>query len=197
MDFFDWFQITVLILFYTVFMGKTVFLRLKGIKPFVLGIGKRGFDALLEIFFFFGLALWSFEVISHSTNFDIHIFRDIFLFEILSLKVFGVVIIIVGFAIFISSLVSFGSSWRVGIDRENPGGMVTGGVFSVTRNPIFLFIDLYFLGTFLIYPSPFFCIATVIVITGMHYQIIQEEKFLKKEYGDEYLEYMSSVRRYI
>jgi hypothetical protein len=35
-----------------------------------------------------------------------------------------------------ASLVSFGKSFRVGIDIDYPDKLVTSGVFAITRNPI-------------------------------------------------------------
>jgi protein-S-isoprenylcysteine O-methyltransferase Ste14 len=199
MDFFDYFQITVLFLFYLVFIGRTLQLKLKGINPFVLGIGKKGLKRLLEISFFFGLLIWTIEVIMHSFNLRFHIFSEIFytnLFQIILLKILGIILIVLGFVIFILALISFGSSWRIGIDKQSPGQLITNGIFAVTRNPTFIFLDLYFLGTWLIYSNLFFLIFSVLVVLGLHYQILQEEKFLITQYGEEYKEYMKKVRRY-
>ena len=199
MDFFDYFQITVLILFYLVFIGRTIQLKLKGVNPIVLGIGKKGLKSLLEISLFFGLVIWTFEVITHSLNLKFHIFPEVLytnFFQIIPLKILGTILIILGFFIFILALISFGSSWRVGIDKQSPGQLVTNGIFAVTRNPIFVFLDLYFLGTWLIYSNLFFLIFSVLVVLGIHYQILQEEKFLITQYGEEYKDYMKKVRRY-
>lgn len=111
-------------------------------------------------------------------------------------KFIGAMLIIAGFVIFIWSLVSFGNAWRVGIDEKNPGGLVTGCIFAFSRNPIFIFIDLYFSGTFLINGSLIFLIFAVSVVAGLHYQILQEEKSLLKTYGQVYRDYCARVRRY-
>ncbi len=199
MDFFDYFQITVLFLFYSVFIGRTLQLKLRGINPFVLGIGKIGLKRLLEKSFFFGLVIWTFEVIMHSLNLKFHIFPGVLyanLFQIIPLKILGIVLIILGIVIFILSLISFRSSWRVGIDKQSPGQLVTSGIFAITRNPVFIFFDLYFLGTWLIYSNLFFLIFSVLVVLGLHYQILQEEKFLITQYDEEYKNYIRKVRRY-
>jgi protein-S-isoprenylcysteine O-methyltransferase Ste14 len=57
-------------------------------------------------------------------------------------------------------------------------------------------IDRYFIGTFLINGTLFFLIAALIVVFGIHYQILQEEKFLDKNYGQSYQDYCNSVARY-
>ena len=56
---------------------------------------------------------------------------------------------------------------------------------------------MYFLGTWLIYPNLFFGIAAILTIGGIHWQILQEERFLVRQYGEEYRNYMKKVRRYI
>jgi protein-S-isoprenylcysteine O-methyltransferase Ste14 len=184
MNFFDGFQITVLIVFYMVFLGRTIQLRMKGTNPFVLGAGKSGLERILEVSFFVGLLVWTMEIISHSLRLRFHIFPNILcdsMFDIPALKIAGAVVIIAGFIVFVLSLISFGSSWRVGIDTQNAGALVTTGVFSLTRNPIFLFLDAYFLGSWLIYPNLFFGIFAIVAAAGIHRQILQEEKFLAEK----------------
>lgn len=53
----------------------------------------------------------------------------------------GVVICLVGLVVFLGSLISFGQSFRVGIDVENPDQLITTGAFAFSRNPIFLDIQ--------------------------------------------------------
>jgi len=198
-DVFDFFQISALALFYLVFVARTIQLKAKGTNPFVLGVGKKGFKAILEVAFFFGLAIWTYEVIAHSVHMEFHFLPGAFhsqLFHSQLPKPVGAVLIVGGLVIFILSLISFGNSWRVGIDKRNPGNLVTTGIFSITRNPIFVFLDLYFLGTWLIYFNLFFGISAVLTAIGIHWQILQEEEFLLGQYGDQYREYMDAVGRY-
>ena len=200
MDFFDWFLISYLVIFYIIFISRTVFMRIKGVRPFVLGVGKRGFNAILEMSFFLGLLLWTTEVVTHSLGLRFHFFQNpsyYYLFDAVPLKIAGVFLCCIGLFFFVSALVSFKSSWRVGIDTKHPGELITTGVFSITRNPIFLFLDLYLIGTFLIYGNVFFLISVFVVVCGIHYQILKEEKFLEEKYGKAYREYKKRVRRYI
>lgn len=173
---------------------------MEGTNPFVIGKGKTGFKGILEILFMVGLVIWTYEVIINAIHTDYFILpRSLFvsLFDNLILKITGCILIAFGLVIFILSLISFGKSWRVGIDKENPGSLVTTGIFSITRNPIFVFLDLYFVSTWLIYSNLFFLISSIIIIIGIHYQILQEEKFLLTKYGKEYENYKMKVRRYI
>lgn len=201
MNFFDLFVIIALVIFYILFIGRTIILAVKDkINPFVLGKGKSGFNRFIEFLFFGGLIIWTFAVVVQTVRCNIPGFlQGMFAlwFKNDLLHWLGVILITGGIAIFALSLYSFGRSWRVGIDKENPGSLVTTGVFSISRNPIFLFVDLFFAGIALIYPNTFFILSAIVVIAGIHYQILQEEKFLLSRYGEEYEKYKSSVRRYL
>ncbi len=200
MNFFDRFQITVLIVFYAVFIGRTLQMIMRGINPLVLGSGKRGLERVLELSFVIGLAAWTMEIISHSLHLERHIFPDalyVQAFDITPLRMLGALLIASGLGLFVMSLVSFGNSWRIGIDTRTAGDLVTTGVFSLTRNPIFLFLDVYFLGSWLIYPNLFFGVFAIVAVAGIHWQILQEERFLAEKYGDEYREYRGKARRYL
>jgi protein-S-isoprenylcysteine O-methyltransferase Ste14 len=196
------YQGIMLLLLYLTLIVRTIMLYLKDkINPFVLGKGKKGFDAILEFIFFIGLLIWSYEIIAIVFGLDFHIIpikpAHAIIVDILILKYAGMLLILIGYIIFILSLIAFGKSWRVGIDNENPGKLATSGIFSKTRNPIFLYLDFYIMSTALINTNLFFITFSIIVIIGIHYQILQEEKFLQKHYENEYSEYTKRVRRYL
>jgi protein-S-isoprenylcysteine O-methyltransferase Ste14 len=100
-------------------------------------------------------------------------------------------------ALFGWALASFGSSWRVGIDQESPGSLVTRGVFAYTRNPIFVSMDTFFIGTFFVQGTVFFLAAAIIAVAATHFQILQEETFLARTYGSDYQRYRTAVPRYL
>jgi len=105
--------------------------------------------------------------------------------------------IVCAFVIFVLALRALGNSWRLGIDENHPGRLVTTGIYAHSRNPIYLFFDLYFLGTFLINGSLFFLIMTVLAALNLHYQIRQEERFLARAHGAAYEAYCARTPRYI
>ncbi|MFW9993161.1 MAG: methyltransferase family protein [Candidatus Odinarchaeota archaeon] len=207
-DIFDMFQLLAITFLLCIFLLKTLVLVVKyRIKPFKLGKGKKGFNAFLELSFFPGLALWMIEVIVYSLDLGFTLFPYPFSFsllnhstnDVLSIanKMLGVVMITFGFFLFISALFAFGQSWRIGIDMDSPGQLITGGVFAFSRNPIYLFLDLYFTGTFLLNGTLIFLLFTLITVLGLHYQIIQEEVSLEKMYGESYRSYKQSTSRYL
>ena len=200
MNYFDYYQVITLIIFLLVFFGRTIWLRRKGTKVFVLGSGKTGGTALLEKSFLVFFPIWLIEIGIHSLHLNIQFLPLVMvklIFKNQIIQFAGAVVIFVGLAVFCLALISFSSSWRVGIDTVSPGSLITTGVFSVTRNPIFLAMDLYFLGTFFIYSNPLFLMCFVCVALGFQFQIRQEETFLIERYGEKYRKYMAQVNRYI
>lgn len=200
MHFIDYFQIITLVVFLLIFLGRSLWLARKGTVVFRLGSGKKGLAALLEKSFLVFFPLWLFEIFVHSLRLDLQFLPSALvnpLFNNTILQFAGAVGISAGILVFSLALISFKSSWRVGIDTVAPGGLITTGVFSLSRNPIFLSMDLYFLGTFLIYSNLFFLLCFICIASGFHFQIRQEEAFLTEKYGGSYRVYMTQVRRYI
>ena len=197
--FFDAFQLLGLAFFLIVFVGRTLYLWLsQGINPLALGVGKKGFSRFLEWIFFVGLALWIIEVLWHALRSFVPLppAVDLPLFESPLAQVIGAAVILAGLVVFVWALISFGNSWRIGIDKQTMGALVTTGLFAFSRNPIFLFVDLYFVGTFLLNGSLFFLVLALLVVPGLHYQILQEEKFLLRQYGQAYRDYCARTGRY-
>jgi protein-S-isoprenylcysteine O-methyltransferase Ste14 len=95
------------------------------------------------------------------------------------------------------SLVSFGNSFRVGIDAEQPGRLVTTGIFAVSRNPIYVGFFLFLLGQFLVFPSWTTLTSLAFATVLFHRQVLREEAFMRQRYGREYDEYCGRVRRYV
>ncbi len=110
---------------------------------------------------------------------------------------FGVVLCMLGLIFFFYSLVSFGKSFRVGIDEEHPGSLVTTGAFAISRNPIYTSFGAILIGIFLIFPNWVLLIYLVAGFWLFNRQVLREESSLKKIYGEEYEKYCKKVRRYL
>ena len=95
------------------------------------------------------------------------------------------------------TLASFGNSFRVGIDENNPAKLITGGMFAISRNPIYVCFLLFLCGLLIIHRNIIVAVMAVIFAWAIHRQIIREEKFLADHYGEEYGAYKKKVRRYL
>ncbi len=92
---------------------------------------------------------------------------------------------------------SFGKSFRVGIDQDRPGALMTTGGFAVSRNPIYVAFWFVLLGQFLLFPN---LIPLVYLAAGtwlFQRQVLREEEFMRRYYGREYSDYCHRVRWYL
>ena len=89
------------------------------------------------------------------------------------------------------------NSWRIGIDENNKTELITNGLFSISRNPIFLGIMIANIGLFFIIPNAFTLLIVSISTVSINTQIRLEEEFLKKSHGENYQAYLKHVRRWI
>jgi protein-S-isoprenylcysteine O-methyltransferase Ste14 len=200
-DYLDRFQLIALMVFLTVFVGRSLHMVfVKKINPFALGVGKQGLRRVVEVGFLFGFVAWALEIIASAMSAGWRIFPEPMRWQIVNsmpFKIVGAILITSGIAIFVLALISFGTSWRVGIDEKTPGGLVTTGMFSLSRNPIFVCLDLYAFGVFLMNGALGFIIFALLLAAGVHYQILQEERFLLKTYGMAYQRYCDRTARYL
>ena len=89
------------------------------------------------------------------------------------------------------------NSWRIGIDEKNKTELVTNGLFSISRNPIFLGVMIANVGLFLIIPNAFTLLIISLSTVSINTQIRLEETFLKSSHGQEYQDYQNQVRRWL
>jgi protein-S-isoprenylcysteine O-methyltransferase Ste14 len=76
--------------------------------------------------------------------------------------------------------------------------IVTTGVFSISRNPLYLGSTMMLFGIALTFNMPWALIALLFsIIVCYSVLIVPEEKYLAEKFGDEYREYTTSVRRWL
>lgn len=171
-------------------MARVLLMRRIGVKAMKFGqIDKTDFIippfAFLYIYTIFGAA-FGWPLISRQEFFHLELLRWV-----------GVIFCLAGLLMLILSLIAFGKSFRVGIDSEHPDQMVTGGVFALTRNPIYVAFGLVLVGQFLIF-SNWLMLAYIIAAAWLiNRQVLREEDFMRQHYGQEYLAYTRRVRRYL
>ena len=201
MSFFDYFQLASLGLVLAVFITKAVYLRATAnVTAIVVGRSGSIASRLMDIVALTGLLWWLFEIAAYATHWSAAAVPAALHQQLLDssfARVVGVILISMGLLLFLLAYLNFGPSWRVGIDRVSPGALVTKGIFSLTRNPIYVFIDAWFIGTFLLNGTLFFLISAMLAIASQHWQILREERFLSERYGAQYEEYQRRTARYL
>jgi protein-S-isoprenylcysteine O-methyltransferase Ste14 len=101
----------------------------------------------------------------------------------------GLVIYCLGILLCIVSIANFA--------KPKQNGINTKGLYRFTRNPIYVAYFIYYLGCVMLTQSLILLILLIIFQVSAHWIILSEERWCVKEFGDEYIEYMKKVRRYI
>jgi protein-S-isoprenylcysteine O-methyltransferase Ste14 len=93
---------------------------------------------------------------------------------------------------------AMGSSWRIGVDERSRTELVTGGPFTVVRNPIFAAMLPASTGLALMVPSvvAFAGLAALFVALELQVRIV-EEPYLLRTHGAEYSAYAARVGRFV
>ena len=101
-----------------------------------------------------------------------------------------------GLGISLIAQAQMGASWRVGID-DRPTLLVTTGLFTLSRNPIFSGMFLTFAGVVLIAPAPWTLTGCVIALILVSLQVRLEERNLVRMHGRAYTTYAARVGRFV
>lgn len=76
--------------------------------------------------------------------------------------------------------------------------LITAGPFRFSRNPLYIGVNLAFIGLVFLVDSLWGLLVLVPVLLVMHYGVIRrEEQHLAARFGDEFRQYRSRVRRYL
>lgn len=112
--------------------------------------------------------------------------------------VVGLVVAISGVGATYLAQLGMGSEWRIGIDRSEVTGLVTGGVFSLVRNPIFTAMIFTAAGFAAMVPNVIGVVAVVCLVVAIELQVrFVEEPHLQRLHGDAYRGYAAHVGRFV
>lgn len=179
--------------------GKIFLLQKRGVKVSSGNENPPRFLFILYPVFFLLLLFWIFELAKPVFQFQFSILSHQLttpLADYLFLDIAGALLIFISLIFMGLTLHHFKNSLRFGLNENNHGKLITTGIFSFSRNPFFLSIIFYFLGTAHIFPGWFFIGFAVVAIISIHFFILKEEKFMAKHFGKNYLKYRQKVRRY-
>ena len=179
-----------LVLMMGLVITRVVLLRQQGVEALKFGVTDRS-DFVLPPF-----ALLYFYLI-FAASFGLPTLSSQRLFESEAVAWVGVALCFAGLLLLFGAIVSFGRSFRVGIDTDRPDQLVTTGVFAYTRNPIYVVFGAILTGQFLIFPNWILLIYLVLGVAVFHRQVLREEAYLRQHYGPAYAEYTRRVRRYL
>jgi Putative protein-S-isoprenylcysteine methyltransferase len=76
-------------------------------------------------------------------------------------------------------------------------GINVKGLYRLSRHPMYVGYFIYFLGCVLLTQSSILLALLAVFQISAHWIILSEERWCVEKFGDEYVDYMSKVRRYL
>ena len=102
----------------------------------------------------------------------------------------------IGLGIYITGMILYAIS-IIQFAKPNQNRLNIEGLYKISRNPMYIAFFLYFVGIVMLTGSWLLLFILIIFQVSVHYLILSEERWCIKEFGEEYIEYMKKVRRYI
>jgi len=122
----------------------------------------------------------------------------IYYLDTLLMKNIGSALILAGITIIFVAYFNLGSSLRLLLaDASESTELKTTGLYSISRNPLYLGFHLSLVGICLIIPTWLTITFAVIFLVNQDFRIRTEEKDLEKRFGNDYVEYKQKVLRYV
>jgi protein-S-isoprenylcysteine O-methyltransferase Ste14 len=112
--------------------------------------------------------------------------------------ILGLIFILTGLIFSVPALLQFFKSKNTIIPFKAASSLQISGIYSVSRNPMYLGLLFQYLGLALIIGNWWTIFLIPMVFLLVHYLIIvPEEKYLLRAFGNSYSEYTRKVRRWI
>lgn len=109
----------------------------------------------------------------------------------------AVILIAASAAIAIPAIRNFRSA-GTNVEPWKPSlALVTNGIFSRLRNPMYVGGTLFLAGLAILLASDWMLVMTIVSVPVMHFGVVKrEERYLTAKFGSAYLQYMQTVPRY-
>lgn len=181
--------IIILLIFYSVYFGKMILQRRKGIQTDQMAKGVKK-DKTFFIELILKIATYSVGIADVMSVMTAVSFSR-------TISIIGMIIGFAGDIIFAAAVITMKDSWRAGLARDDETKMVTNGIYQFSRNPAFLAFDCVYLGILFMFFNPVLLVLSLWAMIMLHLQILQEENYLVTVFGGEYNDYKRRVCRYI
>ena len=115
-----------------------------------------------------------------------------------SMQVSGFLLIVIGMIVAVSARKTLGHNWSHAADYQVKKGqeLVTSGMYSVIRHPIYSGLVVGYIGGELLVQS-YLVVIGLLMYAGGYYQARLEEKLLQEHYKESYTLYMRRTKRFI
>ncbi len=124
--------------------------------------------------------------------------RSAFFFHSKAANIIGIIFIISALMLAIPALRQFFKTKNTIVLIKPANSLQTTGIYSLTRNPMYLSLMLMYLGMAFIFGNWWTLFLAPVLFLLVTYRIIlPEERYLGRAFGEEYSAYKTKVRRWI
>lgn len=103
-----------------------------------------------------------------------------------ALRIAGAILAAIGYVLLLMARVQLGKSFSV---RPEAKGLVTHGLYSRIRNPMYVFADVLFFGVILVLVLHWFLVILAVFAIFQVRQARREAKLLQEKFGQAYFDY--------
>ncbi len=192
-----WFPVASLLLVVAASILRGLLLQASGVPSYGFG-HNRPIQSVAERFWSIAVALLAVAALTAwlAPQLEIHLGRPAWS-DTPSLRWIAAGLMTVCTALIIAAQATMGASWRVGVPAEGPGALVTGGLFAISRNPVFVGMFGLALGMFLWSPTMLTAAVLPLAASMMAVQVRIEEVALSARHGDDYAAYQARTPRWL
>lgn len=193
------FLVIYIVLFFAVafFWRSLQVWRRTGVNPYKLGRSDSAHDLIGRLFRWTNLAIVVLIGIYASSDRLYQALVPIPWLMYSALQSTGIVLLLIALVWVLIAQPQMGDSWRIGIDTEVKTDLVQQGIYGLSRNPIFLGMQVMLLGLLLVLPNALTLTVCVVGIVLIHIQVRLEEAHLTQLHGEAYRAYRQRVRRWL
>jgi protein-S-isoprenylcysteine O-methyltransferase Ste14 len=181
-------------------LTRAVLLYARGVHVVVVDRQRSPAQTLGDLTQVICLLLWAYAVVAYAWPLSAHLipaWLGTVVIDSVWAEIAGAVMLVASVLVYGAALRALGNSWRLGIDRDRPGALVTGGIFAWTRHPIYVSLDLLIVGSVLVQGRLILLLLALLNVGLFHQLMLREERFLTTTYGEAYRDYCGRVRRYV
>ncbi len=187
----------LVVYFLVVFVVPSVRVKRKtGINPYVFKDTDSAHDFLGKVSAPITSLIFIVALVNHIYPKGLQYLAPFAWLEIPLLKYTGFAFIHFALLWIIIAQIQMSNSWRVGIDQSAKTELKINGLFSVSRNPVFLGMLITLAGVFLILPNAITLLVLVVSTMLFQVQARLEEEYLIKTHGKDYINYCQKTGRW-
>jgi protein-S-isoprenylcysteine O-methyltransferase Ste14 len=122
---------------------------------------------------------------------------DISIFQNPVVKIAGIILLLISLVYLIPSIVQFARSKNTLVTILPATSLQTTGIYRFTRNPMYLGLVIAYAGIVCLFGNWWGIALLVLLIILQNWIIKREERYLEREFGQQYIDYKNKVRRWV